>query len=76
MVGAEGMLTGAEWECLSHGRKVAWLAGLTDIQVRAQASVRAAASRRTVAEVINAWVSCGYLSIDRAAGALASEVAQ
>jgi hypothetical protein len=40
MVGAEGMLTNTEWERLSHERKVAWLAGLTDLQVRAQASVR------------------------------------
>lgn len=76
MVGAEGMLTNAEWDRLTHGRKVAWLAGLTDLQVRAQASVRATASRRTVDAVIGAWVTCGYLSIDRAAGALAAEVAR
>jgi hypothetical protein len=37
--------------------------------------VRASASRRGVDAVINAWVTCGYLSIDRAAGALAAEVA-
>lgn len=74
MVGANGMLANDEWDRLSHERKAAWLAGLTDLEVRAQASVRAAAGRQTVDAVIGAWVTCGYLSIDRAAGALAAEV--
>ena len=72
LVIAVGMLTNQEWDLLSHGRKVAWLASLDDVAVRAQASVRAAASRRSVEAVIQSWVTLGYLSIDRAAAALAT----
>jgi hypothetical protein len=74
LIGAEGMLTSAEWDLLTHGRRVAWLASLDAVQVRAQASVRASAKRRPVAAVINDWVTEGYLSIERAAAALAAEV--
>jgi hypothetical protein len=72
-VGTNGMHTPAAFEALGFDGKVTWLASLSDLDVRAQASVIAAANRRGVDAVINAWVYAGYLSIERAAAALAAE---
>lgn len=75
MIGTNGMKTHAEWGALGEFARRDWLAGLTPLQVRAQASVQAAGTQRTIHEVITAWSLMGYLSIDAAAAALASEVA-
>lgn len=74
LVAADGMKTNAEWEAMDHLERVAWLDGLSLLEVRAQASVRAAACKRSVADVFRAWLYHGYLSDERAAEALAAEV--
>jgi hypothetical protein len=74
LVAADGMATGHEWALLTHGRKTSWLASLTDLQVRAQASVASADTRTPVRDVLLLWVASGYLSYERALAALAATV--
>lgn len=76
LVGADGMKTNAEWEAMSHLDRVDWINGLDLVRVRAQASVRAAACKRSVADVLNAWRYHGYLDDERADAVLAAEVGQ
>jgi hypothetical protein len=74
LVGGNGLKTNEQWEAMSHLERVAWVDGLDLVHVRAQASVRASASRRTVAQILDAWRLHGYLSDERATAALAAEV--
>lgn len=73
LVAANGMKSNEEWTTLNHYGKVVWLASLTDLEVRAQASIGALAGRSTVDAVLGAWVTCGYLSRERAAAVLSAE---
>lgn len=72
LVAMSGMKTAAEWQGMSHAAKAEWLGALSPIGQRAQASVTAAASRRSVEAVILAWVIMGLLSDDDALHALAA----
>lgn len=74
LVGAEGMKTNEQWEAMSHLERTTWLDSLDLIHVRAQASVRAAAAKRSVQQILHAWLYHGYLSDERAAAALLAEI--
>lgn len=50
---------------MEHPARVAWVAGLTDRQVVAQAAVRARASDRSVTDILGAWTLNGLLAYDR-----------
>lgn len=75
MVIADGMQSNENWGAMGEQARRDWLASLEPVLIRAQASIRAVAARRTVAEIITAWVLCGYLSSEDAAAALAAEIA-
>jgi hypothetical protein len=68
-----GMKTPEQWRAMGFDAKGEWLADLSPIQLRAQASVLAVASRREVSAVLQAWIANGYLSGARALEALAAE---
>lgn len=66
LVVADGMKDVAEWNAYTLESKAAWLAALSDLEVRAQASVLAVAARRPVTAIINAWQALGLLDAARA----------
>lgn len=74
LVGADGMLTTDAWLDLSQRKKVAWLAQLDDVQVRAQASVVAAEEGRTVRQILTAWVALGILPAERLGPVIVAKV--
>jgi hypothetical protein len=75
MVGADGMRDTNDWLDLSQRDKVAWLAQLDDVQVRAQASVVAASECRTVRQILTAWVALDILPAERLGPVLVAAVA-
>ena len=76
LVGADGMLTTNDWLGLSSRKKVAWVAQLDDVQVRAQASVVAADEGRTVRQILTAWVALGILPAERLGPVIVATVAR
>jgi hypothetical protein len=65
LVAARGMKTVADWHAMDFTGKIAWLAQLSDLHVRAQASVLAMTGRTTVMKVLVAWISLGFLPESR-----------
>lgn len=70
-----GLKSNEEWVELDHQGKVVWLASLNDLEVRAQASVRASYGSGSIQAVLRAWATCGYLSFERMLAVLRAEVA-
>lgn len=69
----DGLKTNAEWESLSHLDRASWCARLDPTQIVAQASVRAAAARVSVRQILDAWIYHGYISETQRAQARALE---
>jgi hypothetical protein len=76
LVGVNGMKLPTDWQRLGLEGKEAWLAAQDLVGVRAQASVLAAASMSTVDAVLTLWVEWRLITAERAAAALAIEVAR
>lgn len=73
LVAGNGMYAVEEFNALGLVAKESYLNSLTPIEVRAQASVLAAAGRRTVKQVLTAWIATGIISSERAVAAMESE---
>jgi hypothetical protein len=73
LVVTNGMKPALDWLDLDGVAKTAWLTQLSHINVRAQASVLAKATGKSVRQVLNAWVALGYLPAARLPLVLAAQ---
>lgn len=70
----DGMLTAQEFSALTWSEQLRYLATLDDLGARAQATVLAAATGRTIRVVLYDWISGFVLPASRLAGVASARV--